>query len=83
MHAEISHPQADTPWNRYHPGADTRQTPPQEQTPPREQTQPLEQTPPRADPPGGRHLPPAQSILGDTVDARAVRIILECNLVVG
>ena len=27
------------------------------------------------------HTPPAQSMLGDTVNARAVRIILECNLV--
>ena len=47
---------------------------PQEQTP-REQT-PWEQTlPPGAD------TPTAQSMLGDMVNARAVRILLECNLV--
>ena len=58
----------------YHhpPGADTplEQTPTGADTPPWERT-PLEQTPP--------HL--AQSMLGDTVNARAVRILLECNLV--
>ena len=33
-------------------------------------------------PPGpGAHTPPAQSMLGDTVNARAVRILLECYLV--
>ena len=32
-------------------------------------------------PPGAD--PPPQSILGDTVNARAVRILLECNLVIG
>ena len=38
--------------------------------------------PPRSRPPGSRHTPPpAQSMLGDTVNARAVRILLECNLV--
>ena len=30
----------------------------------------------------GYHPPPVQSMLGDTVNARAVRILLECNLVV-
>ena len=40
------------------------------------ETPPAEQTPP----PGSRH-PPVQSMLGDTVNARAVRILLECNLV--
>ena len=61
--------------------------PPEEQTPPppppsgaeipgsRHTSPPREQTPPRS-----RHLP-AQSMLGDTVNARAVRILLECNLV--
>ena len=43
-------------------------------------TTPREQTPPRADPPWSRP-PPAQSMLGDTVNARTVRILLECNLV--
>ena len=45
-------------------------------------------TPPRTRyPPGTRYTPqdqvhpPAQSMLGDTVNARAVRILLECNLV--
>ena len=33
-------------------------------------------------PPPGADNPP-QSILGDTVNARAVRILLECNLVIG
>ena len=51
------------------PGADT----PWEQTPPR--VDPLEQTPP------WEQTPLAQSMLGDTVNARAVRILLECNLV--
>ena len=32
-------------------------------------------------PPPGAGTPPAQSMLGDTVNARAVRILLECNLV--
>ena len=36
-------------------------------------------------PPGTRHppdqAPPEQSMLGDTVNERAVRILLECNLV--
>ena len=48
-------------------------------------------TPPGADPPRSRHPlgadppgadPLAQSMLGDTANARAVRILLECNLVV-
>ena len=38
-------------------------------------------TPPGPGPPGSRHPPPAQSMLGDTVNARAVRILLECILV--
>ena len=33
-------------------------------------------------PPKTRHPPPAQSMLGGTVNARAVRILLECNLVI-
>ena len=32
-------------------------------------------------PPPGAGTPPAQSMLGDTVNARVVRILLECNLV--
>ena len=45
---------------------------PLEQTP--QCRHPPEQTPPGAD-------TPRQSMLGDTVNARAVRILLECNLV--
>ena len=53
--------------------------PPQEQaTPPG--AEPLEQAPPELAPPRSRP-PPLQSMLGDTVNARAVRILLECNLV--
>ena len=71
-------------------------THPPEQTPPLGADTLLEQTlpprsrhPPRADPPSrhpprGRYPPPReQSMLGDTVNARAVRILLECNLVMG
>ena len=47
--------------------------------PPQEQRHPPEQTPPGADPPGAD--PPAQCMLGDTVNKRAVCILLECNLV--
>ena len=42
--------------------------------------------PPGADPPRSRHpleqTPPPKSMLGDTVNAWAVRILLECNLVI-
>ena len=49
--------------------------------PPWEQTPPQDQAPPRgADPPGTRH-PPPQCMLGDTVNKRAVRVLLERNLV--
>ena len=58
------------------PGADLPSRPPpsshlQEQSPP---------PPPSRHPPGSRH-PPAQCMLGYTVNKRAVRILLECNLV--
>ena len=67
---------------RYHtpPGPSTPQTRhPTDQEPPWGQAPPqtrhhTDQAPPQAD-------PPAQSMLGDTVNARAVRILLECNLV--
>ena len=79
---QTSPPGADIPpWSR-HP----REQTPQEQTPlgtdtPWEQTPPQEQTtPPGADTPR-EQTPPQQSMLGDTVNARAVRILLECNLV--
>ena len=43
---------------------------------------PADTTPLRADTsPPQPPTPPAQSMLGDTVNARAVRILLECNLV--
>ena len=81
---DITPHQADTPWSRYPPGADTQQTPPQEQTlPPGSRHNPWSRHPPEQTPQGADTSPPAQSILGDTVNARAVRIILECNLVVG
>ena len=49
------------------PGADI----PQEQTP----------TPPPKNRPPGADTPPAQCMLGDTANKRAVRILLECILV--
>ena len=67
------------PWEQTPPPGSRH---PQEQTLPEADTPPCppEQTPPGADTPGSRH-PPPQSMLGDTVNARAVRILLECNLV--
>ena len=50
-------------------------TPPGPGTPPWDQVHPLDQAPPQTT------TPPAQSMLGDTVNARAVRILLECILV--
>ena len=65
-------PTADTPWEQT----------PQEQIPPGSKyTPPGSRHPPQQTPPGSRHLPPEQSMLEDTVNARAVRILLECNLV--
>ena len=76
-------PRADTPQQQTPSlGADTPQADTHQ-----EQTSPWEQTPPGADTthgsrhPQSRHPPPAKSMLGDTVNARAVRILLECNLV--
>ena len=69
--------QVHPPMSRHPPnGAEIPHPTPQEQTPPWdqvphwEQTTPLEQTPPLA-----------KCMLGNTVNARAVRILLECNLV--
>ena len=74
-------PRPGTPQNQ----APLDQEPPQEQTPPGPAplgpgTPLLEQTP---HPPGvDTHPPPPErSMLGDTVNERAVRILLECNLV--
>ena len=79
VHAGIPPPQEQTP--------PPEQTPHRADTPPPEQT-PQEQTPPTADPSGSRPPradtpppPPAKIMLGDTVNARAVRILLECKLV--
>ena len=66
VHAGIPPPRADTP--------------PPEQTPPWGQT-PWEQTPQEQAPPPGAGTPPQLSMLGDTVNKRAVHILLECNLV--
>ena len=53
-----------------------------EADPPRADTPPGTRPPPGADtPPNGPDTPREQSILRDTVNARAVRILLECNLV--
>ena len=75
-------PGADTPHGSRHPGADTPQTRhPPDQTP-SQSRYPQTRYPPRADPPRTKHPPtPAQRMLGDTVNAQAVRILLECNLV--
>ena len=77
-------PGVDTPQSRHPPtpGADPlEQTPllgadpPQEQTPPpQEQTPTPEQTPPWEQTPPTEH-----SMLGDTINARAVRILLKFN----
>ena len=71
------------PWEQTSPppGADTPQgqTPPPEQTPPGADTSPRS-TPPRSTPPPQADTPP-QSMLEDTVNVRAVRILLECSLV--
>ena len=49
--------------------------------PPRGPGTPPDQDPPRSRPPRPGTPPPVQSMLGHTVNARAVRILLECNLV--
>ena len=55
-------------------------TPPWEQTPPGTRYTHQSRHPLGADP-LDQVQPPMQSMLGDTVNARAVRILLECNLV--
>ena len=82
---EQTSPQEQTPPDQTAP---REQTPPQEQTPPESRQPalgadtPQEQAPTRADTPQEQTPPPpGQSMLGDTVNARAVRILLECNLV--
>ena len=74
-------PGAGTPRDQAPPGPGTPQTrhPPGPGTP--RTRHPPDQAPPwTRHPPLTRH-PPVQSMLGDTVKARAVRILLECNLV--
>ena len=72
------------PQTRYTPGPGTH---PPEQTPPDQVHYPGTRyprpryTPPRADTPRDQVHPPEQSILGDTVNVRAVHILLERNLV--
>ena len=56
-----------------------KQTPP-EQTPQSRQPPGADTHPGAGTPPGSRH-PPVQCMLGDTANKRAVRILLECNLV--
>ena len=58
------------PWDKRQTPADQRQTP----------TSPWDDR--QTHPPGGDTLPPAQCILGDTGNKRAVHILLECILVV-
>ena len=48
---------------------------------PQEQTPLVPGPPPSRHPPGPDLPPPEQSMLGDTVNERVVRILLECNLV--
>ena len=71
-------------WDTHPPGSRhpwSRHPPPRSRHPPWEQT-PLEQTPsPRSRHPPMGADPPAQCMLGDTVNKRAVCILLECNLV--
>ena len=76
------------PWDQVHPpGADTH--PPGPGTPPRSRHPPGTGNPPGADTPWTRYPPPpseqtppqVQSMLGNTVNTRAVRILLECNFV--
>ena len=54
--------------------------PPRPGTPPRSRHHTL-YPPEQTSPPETRHAPPAQCMLGDTVNKRAVCILLECNLV--
>ena len=76
-------PGTPTPDQVHPPAPGTPQTryTPQDQVPPRPGTPPLHQVPPGpGTPPRDQVHPPVQSMLGDTVNARSVRILLECNL---
>ena len=72
-------PRADTPPGRHPLGRHPRADPPR-QTTPRADTHPPGRHP-KADTPQ-EQTPPPQSMLGDMVNARVVRILLECNLVI-
>ena len=82
-------PGADPPWSRppleqTPPGADpSRSRPPRPGTPPMgaDTPPPGPGTPPQQTPPRADTLLPGQCMLGDTVNKRAVCILLECNLV--
>ena len=83
VHAGIPHPLGPGTHCSRHPLEQTPPGPgtPQDQAPPLgTRHHPQEQTPPGADTPQSRH-PPEQCMLGDTVNKRAVCILLECNLV--
>ena len=96
VHAGMPPPEADTPRRQTSPRSrPLKQTPPKAYTHPWKQTHPPEADTPRSrpprsrplrsrhpqkqTPPGSRH--PTQSMLGDTVNARVVCILLECHLV--
>ena len=66
-----------TPGSRHLPAKCT----PQEQTPPRTRYTPWSRHPPGPGTPPRDQVHPLQSMLGDTVNARAVRVLLECHLV--
>ena len=76
-----THPQEQTPWTRTPrpgtPRSRTQPPPPWNQAPPL-----LPDTPLGPGTPQEQTLP-AQCMLGDTVNKRAVCILLECNLVTG
>ena len=82
---QVHHPGPGTPPNQVHPPGPGIHTPPGTRYTPWDQVQPprTRYTPlprPGTAPPG--YTPSlVQSMLGDTVNARAVRILLECNLV--
>ena len=65
-----------TPQDQVHPPR-TRYTLPVQVHPPRTRYTPRD----KVHSPGTRYTPSVQSMLGDTVNTRAVRILLECNLV--
>ena len=77
---EVQPPGADPPPG---PGTPPEQTPPGTSHTPQSRHPPGPATPPRTryNPPRDQVHPSEQSMLGDTVNVRAVCILLECNLV--